>query len=53
MKRTNKEYTKWEYKAIEDWDTNYFTLYYKNRKLFWENRVSLCFIKDMWFIQTI
>lgn len=52
MRRIEKEYTKWEYKAIEDSDTNYFTLYYQGKKLFWETKFSLCFIKDMWFIQT-
>lgn len=52
-RRTNKVYVKWDYKAIEDWDTNYFFLYYQDRKLFWDNKVSLCFIKDMWFEQVL
>ena len=46
-------YMKWDYTAVEEWNTRYFKLYYNWKPIFvvWKNPTlfSLRFILDMWF----
>lgn len=44
-------YIKWDYTAVENWDTRYFRLFYNWKPIFWDQWTlfSLRFILDMWF----
>lgn len=48
-------YEKWEYTAVEVWDSNYFHIYYNWKPMMsmWNHRpaFSLHFILAMWFTE--